>query len=500
MRLAALPGLTLGELLDGDLGLQLVAGGEDARGRRVAGAHSIEIEQPANWLGRDWVMLTTGGRLRHRADAQRRLVADLDELGAAGLGFGVEVAFKRIPPALLDEARTRGLPVFSVPLRTPFRDVISDVNASLLSREVRATQRLSSLQLYLMDALEEEDPRRAVIERLAAFVAATVTLLSTAGRVVDATGPAPTVAIWREIAGRPAALMQFEADGWETIATPLRRDTQHGSWLAVSKRRPQPMAHVARAAVRATAPVLAALARLDDLTRAQDRAIRGAILDALLDGDDADHGSLAARAATLGIDGSAPACVVLLSPQGQLCEAVAAALDRQSLPFLAGTRQDASVLLVQAAPEAIRVAVDEALAEHPDAAAGIGRPVAGIAAVPDSLRDAAIAVERARADPARRLLAYDDFDLATLMATEGLNPKVDELIRPLRAHPALFATVVAYFEHDLEVMRTAAAMELHHNTVRYRLARVEQLLGRPLKDPATIASLYIALHARAQIS
>jgi purine catabolism regulator len=47
----------------------------------------------------------------------------------------------------------------------------------------------------------------------------------------------------------------------------------------------------------------------------------------------------------------------------------------------------------------------------------------------------------------------------------------------------------------MDVMRAAEAMHLHHNTVRYRLTRVEQLMGRPLKDPATIASLYIALAA-----
>ena len=57
------------------------------------------------------------------------------------------------------------------------------------------------------------------------------------------------------------------------------------------------------------------------------------------------------------------------------------------------------------------------------------------------------------------------------------------------------ATVVAYFEHDLDVMRTSKALHLHYNSLRYRLGRVEQILGRPLKDPATIASLYIALTA-----
>ena len=38
-------------------------------------------------------------------------------------------------------------------------------------------------------------------------------------------------------------------------------------------------------------------------------------------------------------------------------------------------------------------------------------------------------------------------------------------------------------------------MRVHHNSLRYRLGRIEQLLGRSLKDPATIASLYIALAA-----
>ena len=258
------------------------------------------------------------------------------------------------------------------------------------------------------------------------------------------------------------------------------------------------MAHVTRAAARATAPVLAALARLDDMTQAQEHAIRGAVLDALLDGHDADHGSLAARAAALGIDGSTPARVVLLEPR-QLREAVETALDQRSLPFLAGTRQDACVLLVQATQEDIRAAVADALASNPDAAAGVGRPAAGVAAVPDSLRDAEIVLERTRTDPGRQLLAFEDLDLATLVATdawtERLKPKVDELIGELRAHQGLFDTLVAYFEHDLDVMRTSEAIGLHHNSLRYRLGRVEQVLGRSLKDPATIASLYIALTA-----
>jgi DNA-binding PucR family transcriptional regulator len=110
---------------------------------------------------------------------------------------------------------------------------------------------------------------------------------------------------------------------------------------------------------------------------------------------------------------------------------------------------------------------------------------------------AEIAVKRLAQHQHGRLLDFADFDLGTLVVSEApaerIQPKVDESLAVLRAHPALHEALVAYFRHDMDVMRTAAAMHVHHNTVRYRLTRVEQLTGRSLRDPATIASLYIAL-------
>ena len=63
---------TLGDLLDEpDLGVELVVGGERARSLPISGAHSIEVEHPSRWLDRDWLVLTTGVRLRRNARAQR---------------------------------------------------------------------------------------------------------------------------------------------------------------------------------------------------------------------------------------------------------------------------------------------------------------------------------------------------------------------------------------------------------------------------------------------
>jgi purine catabolism regulator len=98
-------------------------------------------------------------------------------------------------------------------------------------------------------------------------------------------------------------------------------------------------------------------------------------------------------------------------------------------------------------------------------------------------------------------MRFEDFDLGTFMvseiAPERLGPKVDEILSVLRANPPLHEAVTTYFAHDLDVAASAAALHMHRNSLRYRLARVEQLLGRSLRQPATIAAVYVALAAEA---
>jgi DNA-binding PucR family transcriptional regulator len=81
------------------------------------------------------------------------------------------------------------------------------------------------------------------------------------------------------------------------------------------------------------------------------------------------------------------------------------------------------------------------------------------------------------------------------IAPERLGPKVDEILSVLYANPPLHEALKAYFEHDLDIAATAASLHMHRNSLRYRLARAEQVLGRSLKQPSTVAAIYIALVA-----
>jgi purine catabolism regulator len=225
--------------------------------------------------------------------------------------------------------------------------------------------------------------------------------------------------------------------------------------------------------------------RLKEVAHEQELAVRGALLDEAL-APAADAASLAARAAAFGLDFAEPARVVLARGdpavlRHELSEALA------GIPHLVSEREGCAVALVQAQLEQIEAPM----------CAGIGRPVEGSAAVRESLRDAELALERSSSEG--RAVAFEHFDLGTLLLSEAsperLEPKIAELVAVLREHPALHETLVAYFDHELDVTAAAAELHLHPNSLRYRLTRIEELLGRSLKRPATIAELHIALLA-----
>lgn len=464
--------LVLGDLVaQDDLGLELLSGGADALAREVAGAHSIDVAEPTRFLEPRWIMLTAGLRLKGSASAQRALIRELDEGGMSALGIGVDLVFKRVPAALLEEARARAFPVLAVPLGTAFRDIVGFVNRSLLSSDLRTYQRLNAIQLHLVDALREPRPREAMVERLARMLDAGVIVLGADGRVELSSGPVPEL----DVAGRIGE-REFEHDGWHVVGVPIG----DAGWIAVTSRGRVLSVRLARPAAQVAVPLLAATERLDDVARDQERAVRAALLDEALEGG--DERSLAARAAVFGLDFAAPARVVVAGEAGP--RGLAAILAGADVPHLVSARAGRDVALVQGE-----------LPELGALRAGSGRAISAIGDVPRSLRDAELAFARAE----ERQLAYEDLDLATLLLSEvdagHIRPRVDALLAPLRANPPLLEALVEYFARDMDVNAAADAMHVHPNTLRYRLGRVEKLLGRSLREPATIAELSLALLA-----
>jgi purine catabolism regulator len=97
------------------------------------------------------------------------------------------------------------------------------------------------------------------------------------------------------------------------------------------------------------------------------------------------------------------------------------------------------------------------------------------------------------------VLRFEDFELVDALLSGAdpveLQARVDLVLDPLRDHPPLLETLVAYLSADQNVNVAAEALHVHPNSLRYRLGRVEELLGRSVRSPATLADLYVAIRA-----
>jgi carbohydrate diacid regulator len=75
------------------------------------------------------------------------------------------------------------------------------------------------------------------------------------------------------------------------------------------------------------------------------------------------------------------------------------------------------------------------------------------------------------------------------------NRLLERTAAQLRAQPdwpVLRDTITAWCESGFNLVRASAALHIHRNTVVYRMNKIEQLTGRPLRDHRTTMALYLA--------
>ena len=117
-----------------------------------------------------------------------------------------------------------------------------------------------------------------------------------------------------------------------------------------------------------------------------------------------------------------------------------------------------------------------------------GSPREGLGELALSYREARMAMAlRKRLRPSERFLAFHQVTGFALLQQVAQTPDIvglllDEL-RPLRAaeyarRPVLVETLAAYFDSGGSLKRAAAMLRIHPKTARYRLDRVEDILGR----------------------
>jgi carbohydrate diacid regulator len=85
-----------------------------------------------------------------------------------------------------------------------------------------------------------------------------------------------------------------------------------------------------------------------------------------------------------------------------------------------------------------------------------------------------------------------------MLATAGQRPRTRLVhaltadLRTLTDWPMLRQTVITWCETGFHLVRAAAALHIHRNTLVYRLNKIAQVTGRPVRDHRATLALYLA--------
>lgn len=527
-------------------GAPRVVAGAAALDRPVRWVHVAEVPDIASLLRGGELVLTTGIGLPADDGGLRAFIADLADVGIAGLVVELGRRYdESVPRVMAAAAERRCLPLVELRRATPFVRITEAVHALIVDSqltELRATEEIH--QRFTELSVEGAEP--ADVVRQAAELAGCPVVLENLARQVlayDSAGDSAELLLdgWEQHSRRirPAGRTAHDPDAGWLVTTVGARGQDWGRLLLrwpEESGTPPPTRLTILLERAASTLALGRLIRRD--AEGLERQIHRTLLSALLDhARPVDEVALRARALGVPLErrhlvglvvrhrAEDPAVVLdpplpeAAQPEAvqarlrDLAEAVSQALRDAKLNGLASALDDQAV----GALLALRDAGEEesALAAFAAALRRL-RPTPTIVAAGsgvDSLRDARRSLVEARqvAEAARRdhrpvaVFRLPDVGLAGLLHLLRTEPRLQTFVErelgPLLAYEArhpreqLLATLRAYLENGRNKSAAATAAHLSRPAFYERLARIARILDADLDSVEACLSLHVALLA-----
>ena len=535
--------LTIRELAtEGGLGLEVVAGhaGID---RAIEAVYIGDLEDPTPWMVGGSLLLTTGPRFEEDPASAARLVELLRQSGMVGVGVAIMPHVRAIPAEMVAAAEREQLPLLRVPEGTPFREITSYVFNALSSRDMHRLRRSVALQKQLLEVLLAEQDPSGLVRRVGELLGASMLLFAASGRVVGSF-----------MAAAERGGDQFARDAWRAYkavvlsGTPRSVLEVHGRHVAFREVR---AGGAVEQVLMAAYPEQSLISEFADeaLTFAQRlleveattgrnvsllrRRTRAGLLDMLMHGRGAAP-ELGERMNYHGIEPTELWRVLAFSvgaPGGSrrdhpsiadaMADALLGTIDRLleegGVPFL--SRQSRGQVLVLAP-----------LAEHEGAAAvlrfvtgiaenagtrlrtqridvGFSSAMSGLDMVPRAAGQARLALRHAdlAGGGTAKVVAFDDlgqrYKVLDSLRDDQLQEIEDAVVGRLldadrRGHSELLRTLETYLACGGSAVDAAAELYVHRNTLRKRVARIEEILGVDLGTAGGRVEAYLGVRAR----
>ncbi|GAB3704415.1 PucR family transcriptional regulator [Mariniluteicoccus flavus] len=528
--LLQVPALSRAEVIAG-------AGGLDRVVRRV---NVMEVPDVLPWVHADQLLLTTGYPLRRHADLAD-FVRQLHEIGLAGLVIKLNRYLDGLPADMIAVADELDFPLVSLPDGVGFDEVLNQALSRVLDRRAEDLARSEQVLADLVEIVISGGDLGQVCHGLVGAMADAALVTTMDGRILAASTRADErvddllgldcfdrtgrFRVEAEQTGQVTA-----AEGRHRLTVPVRARGRHEGRLVVFRSAviEQTDVHMVEQAAAAAALVMTK----EQAVAVVENKYRADFLRDALAGRAGPPERVVSHAASLGWDLDRPVAVVVALIDDSPADAPGDAGEERSLQErfarawsqavhasdsrapVAGYSQEV-VAIVGVKPGASLEDVTRAVTTHAKAVrgdggggrrpftTGVSRTLTSIAELPQAYAEAGKAVAVGRRMHGSGSITHFDalgvFRLLSLVDPAELRSFAAETLGPLASDDApdsedLRRTLSVLLDHNLNVAETSRALHFHYNTLRYRITKLEQMLGPFTTDPHRRFSIALALH------
>lgn len=364
----------------------------------------------------------------------------------------------------------------------------------------------------LLAAVSSPEPVHALTSRMGSICRGASIIYDFEGEILASSGGAPSQLIWNEIVGSTQPELSLEIGRWHVLTR--RVSLQAGIHvIAIASRNPDLLVDVGEVLLDTSERLLGALHGIQYGATLRDRRDNEQLIASLHDGilPSREH-RFWNRIAQFGFPAYSLMRAVEFDPIGGGVSA-----EGDVTQIIGRARADGVPLLIMLSrPDMDSPAVVSAILPATESATrwlnlmaerylvGVSAPFSALVKVPKSVREAekALGIARSWATGADKpeLIGpvwIDKIDLSTWLLSHvdqhELRARIATTLAPVGSEP-LRTTLLTYLANDQNVARTAEALFVHQNTVRYRLGSIEQAMGASLNSVHALANLVLALH------
>jgi purine catabolism regulator len=529
-------GLSVGEVLGVSTlaGARLLGGASGLDRRIVQRLNVMEVPDILAWVKPHELLLTTGYPLRNTPQSLDRLVADLDERGLAALAIKLGRYLDDLPEEMVEQADRLGFPLILLPNDVGFDDILNQVLTDILNRQAATLARTEEVHRALVQIVLGGGGLQEVADEVAGVLETAVLAVDADGRPLAAAGPDNEIAACLDEGGRVSARPGYGVSGTRAVVPVVAGGFDHGRIIAFSTRGTLRESDIG--ILERVATVAALVITKQQAVAAVESKYRADFLRDVLTGRAGDGDRVVAHCVGFGWDFDREIAVVVaeLDPeakrgepradeprgrggderlvQDRLAAAWATAVRRRD-PGAAVAAFSHEVVAVVGVPSEgeLSALVKDATAAFADHAGGRGgfstgvsRTVTTPAELPDAYDQAVKAVRVGRQLHGLGAVAHFDqlgvYRLLSLVPdTQELRAFVRETLGELAGDSDpeaidLRRTLQVLLETNLNVAETARRLHFHYNTLRYRIGKLERLLGPFTEDAHLRLNLTLALH------